>query len=432
MWYDETVVYQIYPLGFCGALGGKGQYSISHILDFSTHLKKLGIVTLLLNPLFSSDYHGYDTKDYLKVDERLGSNEELQKVCASLHRDGFRILFDGVFNHVGRGFWAFQDVLQKREQSKYLHWFYINLDGDNGYGDHLWYEGWEGHFELVKLNLQNPEVVEYLLSCVDKWIEDYDIDGLRLDVAYCLDREFLKRLRQHTTQKKTDFFLLGETLHGDYNQWMNDEMCHSVTNYECYKGLYSALNSMNLFEIVHSLLRQFGPEQWTLYKGKHLLSFCDNHDVTRVASILQRKEHLPLIYGLVFGMPGIPSIYYGSEWGLEGRKEEGDAALRPTIQSPEWNGLTDQIAAMVKARKETKALAYGDFQNLLLTNRQCVFARNFEGERILIAVNADDQEFMAHFDAGGGHAIDLLTGEDHDFSGGSMLAPMSVHFWKLC
>ena len=90
-------------------------------------------------------------------------------------------------------------------------------------------------------------------------------------------------------------------------------MLHSCTNYECYKGLYSSFNCMNMFEIGHSLARQFGPEQWTLYKGKHLLCFCDNHDVTRVASILQEPRHLPLIYGLMFGMPGIPCLYYGSE-----------------------------------------------------------------------------------------------------------------------
>ena len=97
-------------------------------------------------------------------------------------------------------------------------------------------------------------------------------------------------------------------------------MLHSCTNYECYKGLYSSMNSCNLFEITHSLLRQFGPENWTLYKGKHLLSFVDNHDVTRVASILQNPAHLPLIYALLFGMPGIPCIYYGSEWGAEGKQ----------------------------------------------------------------------------------------------------------------
>ena len=136
-----------------------------------------------------------------------------------------------------------------------------------------------GHYELVKLNLRNEEVVQYLFRCIEGWVREFDIDGLRLDVAYCLDRDFLKRLRQFCDNLKPDFFLVGEILGGDYKQIMNPEMLHSATNYECYKGIYSSLNSLNLFEIAHSLLRQFGPENWTLYKGEHLLSFTDNHDV---------------------------------------------------------------------------------------------------------------------------------------------------------
>mgnify|MGYP001387919350 CR=1 FL=1 len=230
---------------------------------------------------------------------------------------------------------------------------------------------------------------------------------------------------------KPDFFLVGETLHGDYNQWMNDSMLHSVTNYECYKGLYSSFNSMNMFEINHSLLRQFGPDNWTLYKGKHLLSFVDNHDVTRVASILSNENHLPLIYALAFGMPGIPCVYYGSEWGAKARKEEGDPALRACFEKPEWNDLTTFISRLAEAKKHSNALNYGDFRSVLLTNRQCIFERKTDSERVLVAINADDQPFMAHFDAGCGTAVDLITGETHDFGGGSELAPYSAAYWKM-
>jgi len=250
-------------------------------------------------------------------------------------------------------------------------------------------------------------------------------------VAYCLDHDFLRRLRQFTNSLKPEFFLVGETLHGDYNQWVNDQMLHSCTNYECYKGLYSSLNSMNLFEIVHSLKRQFGPENWTLYKGKHLLCFCDNHDVTRVASILQEPRHLPLIYGLMFGMPGIPCLYYGSEWGAKGEKRPGsDDELRPCFESPEWNELTDLIAAMAKAHRESDALCHGDFQDVVLTNRQTIFQRRTDKERVLVAINADSQPYVAHFNANCGRAVDLITGKDHDFGGGSELPPYSVAFWK--
>ena len=433
MWAEQSVFYHIYPLGFCGAPwenDGVQASRIGKVGAWAEHIEKLGANALYLGPVFDSDRHGYDTRDYRKIDCRLGTNEEFAEVCRTLHDHGVKVVLDGVFNHVGRGFWAFQDVREKRWDSSYKDWFLINFDGNSNYGDGFWYEGWEGHYELVKLNLRNPAVADYILDTIRFWVEQFDIDGLRLDVAYCLDKDFLRRLRWFCNEVKPDFFLVGETLHGDYNQWVGDDLLHSCTNYECYKGLYSALNSMNLFEIVHSLKRQFGPEQWTLYKGKHLLCFADNHDVTRVASILQNPAHLPLIYGLVFGMPGIPCLYYGSEWGVKGDKSQGDEALRPCFDHPEWNDLTDRIAAMAKAHRESEALCWGDFKDLVLTNKQTVFQRCSEHERVLVAVNADSQPYWAHVDAGCGRAVDLLTGQEHDFGGGSELPPYSVFFWK--
>ncbi len=434
MWAYESVFYQIYPLGFCGAPyenDGVLQSRILKVIDWIPHIKKVGANAIYFSPLFESDTHGYNTRDYKKVDCRLGTNEDFAKVCDRLHEEGIKIVLDGVFNHVGRGFCAFQDVLQNRENSRYRDWFHINFGGNSNYNDGLWYEGWEGNFDLVKLNLQNEEVIQHIFDAVKYWVEAFDIDGLRLDVAYCLDRNFLERLRQFTDSLKEEFFIVGETLHGDYNQWMNDKMCHSVTNYECYHGLHSSFNSMNMFEICHSLARQYGPEEWTLYKGKHLLIFVDNHDVSRVASTLTNEKHLPLIYAMCFGMPGIPCIYYGSEWGAKGNKAEGDPALRLSYDEPQFVELTQWIAKLAEIKKNSRALNYGNFKTLVLTNHQCIFERACEGERILVAVNASDSPFTAHFDAGCGMAEDLLTGESHDFGGGSELPPYSVAFWKM-
>ena len=434
MWaYNETF-YQIYPIGFCGAPvhnDGVPAHRILKIGDWAEYLGNLGIGSIILNPIFESDNHGYDTRDFRKIDCRLGTNEDFSEVCKKLHSQNVKVILDGVFNHVGRGFWAFRDVQEKKWDSPYKDWFHISFDGNSNYNDGLWYEGWEGNYDLVKLNLRNEDVIQHIFSCIKGWVEEFDIDGLRLDVAYCLDHDFLRRLRSFCDGLKPDFFLVGETLHGDYNQWMNDSMLHSVTNYECYKGLYSSFNSMNMFEINHSLLRQFGPDNWTLYKGKHLLSFVDNHDVTRVASILSNENHLPLIYALAFGMPGIPCVYYGSEWGAKARKEEGDPALRACFEKPEWNDLTTFISKLAEAKKHSNALNYGDFRSVLLTNRQCIFERKTDSERVLVAINADDQPFMAHFDAGCGTAVDLITGETHDFGGGSELAPYSAAYWKM-
>ena len=433
MWAYESVFYQIYPLGFCGAPfenDGVLTSRIRKVEEWIPHMKKLGINAIYFSPVFESDTHGYNTRDYKKIDVRLGTNEDFKEVCKKLHENGIRVVLDGVFNHVGRGFYQFQDVIKNRENSPFLNWFRINLGGNSNYNDGLWYEGWEGNYDLVKLNLQNNEVVEHILDAVKYWVEEFDIDGLRLDVAYCLDENFVRRLRSYTEGLKNDFFLLGEMLHGDYNRLVNDGMLHSATNYECYKGLYSSFNSMNMFEINHSLLRQFGPENWTLYRGKHMLSFVDNHDVTRVASILTNEKHLPLIYALCFGMPGIPCVYYGSEWGTKANKSEGDPALRACFDAPVFNELSEWISKLAEAKKNSKALNYGDFRSVVLTNKQCIFERKADGERVLVAINAEDQPYIAHFDAGCGTAIDLITGEKHDFGGGSELPPYSAFFWK--
>lgn len=433
MWAYESVFYQIYPLGFCGAPFENDSVEKSRILkvkEWIPHIRGIGADAIYFSPVFESDTHGYNTRDFRKIDCRLGSNEDFAEVCRSLHEAGIRVVLDGVFNHVGRGFWAFQDVLKNRENSPYLNWFHINLGGNSNYNDGLWYEGWEGNYDLVKLNLKNEEVVNHILESVRFWVETFDIDGLRLDVAYLLDHDFVRRLRSFCDGLKKDFFLVGEILHGDYKTLVNDQMLHSCTNYECYKGLYSSFNSMNLFEINHSLLRQFGPEGWTLYKGLHLMTFVDNHDVSRVASILTNEKHLPLIYALAFGMPGIPCIYYGSEWGAKGNKSDGDPALRPSFEEPVENELTEFVGKLSAAKKGSKALNYGGFRSVVLTNKQCIFERAVEGERVLVAINADCEPYTAHFDAGCGMAVDLITGREHDFGGGSELPPYSAFFWR--
>ena len=324
---------------------------------------------------------------------------------------------------------------EKKWDSPYKDWFHISFDGNSAYNDGLRYEGWEGHFELVKLNLQNPAVVDYLLDCVKMWIEEFGIDGLRPDVAYCLDHNFMRRLRSFCEELKPGFALIGEVLFGDYNLIVNDEMLHSCTNYECYKGIFSSFNCMNLFEIAHSLNRQFGPEQWCIYRGKHLMTFVDNHDVTRIASILTNKNHLPLAYGLLFGMPGIPCIYYGSEWGEEGVKApDNDYALRPCFEEPKPNELTDFIKELIEVRRNSDALCNGSYRNVVITNHQLIFERRTDNERVLVAINAGDSEFTAGNGELQGTFTELLVNTDEaetvTLNGQLTMPAYSVQFLK--
>lgn len=435
MWAYESVFYQIYPLGFCGApfeQDNELQHRILKVIDWIPHLNTIGINAIYFSPVFDSDTHGYNTRDYLKIDPRLGTNEDFLLVCNKLHEHGIKVVLDGVFNHVGRGFWAFQDVLVKREASQYKDWFYrIDFGGNSHYNDGLWYEGWEGNYDLVKLNLKNPEVKNHIFEAVDYWKRYFGIDGLRLDVAYSLDENFVKELRNRCDSIDPNFFLLGEMLHGDYNRMMNQQMLHSVTNYECYKGLYSSFNSYNLFEIMHSLNRQFSSENWTLYKNKHLLSFVDNHDVTRVASVLEKGKHIPLIYLLCFTMPGIPCIYYGSEWGQLGDKRGGDQGLRPCFEQPIFNELSSYIATLTMIKRGVKALQYGSFKVLALTNRQCVFERVFENERVIIGLNIDEQPFDCTMWGEHLKLLDLMNGREITKSGPMHLDANSGYIWKV-
>ena len=435
MWAYNSIFYQIYPIGFCGAPvqnDGVCVPRIRKLMDWSEYLQTLGVDSILLNPIFESDNHGYDTRDFKTIDCRLGTNEDFKEVCEDLHKHNVKIVLDGVFNHVGRGFWAFKDVQEKKWDSPYKDWFHISFDGNSCYNDGFWYEGWEGHFELVKLNLQNPAVVDYLMECVKYWIDEFDIDGLRLDVAYSLDHNFMRRLRSYTQELKPDFALIGEVLFGDYNIIVNDEMLHSCTNYECYKGLYSSFNSMNMFEIAHSLNRQFGPEQWCIYRGKHLMTFVDNHDVTRLASILTNKKHIPLAYGLLMGMPGIPCLYYGSEWAEQGEKApDNDYALRPCFEEPKPNELTEFIKKLIRVRQESDALCNGAYKNVVIQNHQLVFERCSEKERVIVAINAADYPYTANAGELNGTAADLLTGETVTMNGQLELKPYSVQYFKF-
>jgi hypothetical protein len=241
----------------------------------------------------------------------------------------------------------------------------------------------------------------------------------------------MRELRTFCCSKNPEFFLAGEMIHGNYREIINSEMLHSATNYECFKGIYSSFNSMNMFEIAHSLRNRFGSENWCEYRGLQLISFVDNHDVTRLASNLTNKKHLIPAYGILMSMPGIPCIYYGSEWGIEGVKQQGsDHSLRPCVDYPIENELTQFIAKAIRAHKESKALCHGNFEILHLTNRQLVFSRSFEDERVIVMINADECEYTAHYDAGAGCGTDLLSGKHFDFGAGSILPPYSVQYIK--
>jgi glycosidase len=446
-WAREAIFYHIYPLGFCGAperndFCAAGVPRLDKIRGWIGHLRDLGVTALYLGPVFESTAHGYDTADYFWVDRRLGTNETLRQLIRVLHQNGIRVVLDGVFNHVGRDFWAFRDVLQNREHSPYRNWFKgLNFGGHSPYGDALTYETWNGCYDLVKLNLDEPAVREHLLLAVRQWVVDFEIDGFRLDVADCLDLGFQRELAAFCRSLKPDFWLMGEVVHGDYNRWATPEILDSVTNYEVYKGLYSSLADKNYFEIAYALQRQFGADG--LYRDLPLYNFVDNHDVNRVASQLKNPAHLYPLYCLLFTMPGVPSIYYGSEWGLTGKRTPtDDRPLRPDLdldhlcQDAPQPGLAQAIRRLADLRRGSVALKRGDYAQLFVSHEQLAFARTTETEQVLVLLNAAAEPSAFELPAVFGAetwVVDLLnSGESFGAAEGRLrVAPVPPHWARI-
>lgn len=399
-WYDEAFFYHIYPLGLTGAPKvneyKKPVNRLKKVYPFIKHMKALGVTALYIGPLFESRSHGYDTTDYRKLDSRLGTNEDLRQLVSKCHENGIRVILDGVFNHTGRDFFAFKDLQTYRENSIYKDWFCnVNFYGNNEFDDGFSYDNWGGYNILVKLNKWNPQVREYICDTIRIWVDEFDIDGLRLDAADVLDFDFMRALKDTADQVKPEFWLMGEVIHGDYSRWANDRMLDSVTDYALHKALYSGHNDHNYFEIAHTIkrTREMLPSDIRLY------NFVDNHDVERIHTKLNNKAHLIPVHILLFALPGIPSVYYGSEFGIDGKKEYGsDDSLRPEIDLSDYknalkeNALTSLIARLGALYKKEKDLIYGEYRELMLTTRQYAFARG----DILIAVNNDEQD--AYFD----------------------------------
>ena len=395
-WYHESVFYHIYPLGLSGAPKqnpyGEPVHRLRALLPWLSHIRSLGCTGLYIGPLFESVGHGYETTDYRRLDSRLGTNDDLRAFVAACHQNGIRVVLDAVFNHTGRDFFAFRDVREYREQSPYQWWYSnVNFWGNNSFNDGFSYDTWGGHDLLAKLNLRHPDVRAYHLETVRFWVREFDIDGLRLDTADLLDFDFLRELRSLADQIKPDFWLMGEVIHGEYNCWVNDAMLHSVTDYALNKALWSGHNDRNYFEIAHTVqrtLRMLGGQTNCLY------TFADNHDVERVFTKLSNKAHLTPLYILLFTLPGIPSVYYGSEFSIGGVKVRGgsDDAIRPALNLEELqpNACTKLISTLAPARTQSAALAYGGYRELLLRNRQYAFVRETPDEEAIIAVNCDD------------------------------------------
>lgn len=442
-WYDEAVFYHIYPLGMTDAPKqnsyGAPEHRLLTLIPWISHIREIGCNALYIGPLFESVGHGYETTDYKKLDSRLGTNEDLTNFVAECHKQGIRVILDGVFNHTGRDFFAFQDIKKNRENSPYKDWYCnVNFGGNNEYNDGFSYENWGGYNLLVKLNQHNPAVRDYICDVIRFWVSEFDIDGIRLDAADVLDFNYMQALRQVANEVKPEFWLMGEVIHGDYSRWVNDGTLHSVTNYQLHKALYSGHNDHNYFEIAHTVKRLYDMGG-SRPDGLKLYNFVDNHDVERIYTKLNNKQHFFPTHILMYTLPGVPSIYYGSEFGIEGRKEKfSDDSLRPALSYEDYkdavttNNYTKVIAALGKTRQIAKPLSYGDYKELVLTNQQYAFSRSCNGQTILVAVNNSDEDVTLNLPAGNASEyVGALSGIHVAVNGGSISVNVKGNFGDI-
>ena len=430
-WYDDAVFYHMYTFSLAQAPFqnnyAETEHKLSQIERWIPHIKEIGCNAVLLSPVLKSRSHGYDVTDYFRVDNRIGTNEELGALVRAFHENGIRVVLDSVFNHCGRDFFAFQEL--QSGNTDYASWFSgVDFSRRSPLGDMFTYDTWSGYYELVKFNLKNGTVRDYLLSAARFWIETFDIDGLRLDSANVLDFDFMRSLRQMTAGMKHDFWLMGEVVAGDYARWVNPGMLHSVTNYIIYKSLFSSHNTNNLYELANCLSHAV-PNS-----GLGLYSFLDNHDQPRIASNVENPAFLYSLYTLLFTLPGVPSVYYGSEWGVKGKKADGsDTPMRPYIDiaNPPADALhlAGHIRKLANLRREQPPLKYGGYRQVYLAyHRPFVFERFHENERVFVAVNIGDTEDTISL-SGCGRLRDILSGERFE-SGELILAPHSSRILK--
>lgn len=402
-WAKRATIYHIYPLGFFGAPkyndGNKKTINrLKDIRSYYTHLQNLGVDVIQFGPLFESLSHGYNTIDYMRIDRRLGTNNLFKELVEEFHDLNMRVIVDGVFNHVSRDFFSFKDIRVNREKSDYLNWHIINFTGNNPYNDGFDYQTWEGHYGLVKLNLQERAVRDYLFSIVRYWMSDIGIDGWRLDVAYLVSNDFWREFRKICKGINPDCFLVGELIHGPYTKWVDRDLLDAGTEYQVHKSIWSSINSQNMYELKAVLENSYHPK-WGHLKDRVMINFLGNHDTTRIRSILTDDRHLTAAFLILFTLKGIPKIYYGDEIGLRGVKtQHSDTDVRKPMIHPSgcWPSYGKEIFNIItklnELRKKNHALIYGNLNAIYADNKTgniIAYLRQSSKQTLLVIINTN-------------------------------------------
>ncbi|MEE6177401.1 alpha-amylase family protein [Mycobacterium sp. 050134] len=386
-WIEHAIWWQVYPLGFVGAYPSAepprpDEHRLRRLTDWFDHAIELGASGIALGPLFASRTHGYDTTDHYRIDPRLGDGADFDHLVAEARRRGLRILLDGVFNHVGPDFPRYRGAANDEAAAR---WF----RGRPGR-----FHTFEGHEGLITLNHDNPDVADYVVDVMAHWL-GRGADGWRLDAAYAVPQAFWASTLPRVRERHPDAWFVGELIHGDYAAAVRAATFDSATQYELWKAIWSSLNDGNFFELDWALQRHndflasFAP-----------LTFIGNHDVTRIASQLTRREHAAHALVVLLTVGGVPSVYAGDELGFRGVKEErcgGDDAVRPEFGSPPMEldafgiEMWELYRYLIGLRRRHPWLHGASTGAVRLENRGYLYETRSGENALLVALNISDE-----------------------------------------
>jgi glycosidase len=417
-WVKDAIFYQIFPDRFYNGdltndpvnlveWSSKPTITSFHggdlrgVIDRFYYLLDLGINTIYLNPIFlSASNHRYNTSDYFQIDPKLGNLQVFQSLLDVAHRNQVRVILDGVFNHCGRGFFAFNDILENQSASPYADWFYVKKFPIDAYslGDATTYLGWWKYKSLPKFNTGNPKVREYIYWVARYWLEQ-GIDGWRLDVPNEIDDDgFWARFREVVKQTNPDAYLVGEIWDGD-RRWVGESHFDGLMNYPIRTLILDLLTEKkNATTFIHEM--QSWLEHFPLENSYAMFNTLGSHDTERVFSLLNKSvEKMQLALLILFTYPGAPSVYYGDETGMEGGPDP-DCRRAFSWNESDWNiEILQWVKTMIRLRNEKASLRRGDFEIIPVSDDNIfVFRRKEDTDQTIVIGNASGQSASAILD----------------------------------
>jgi len=447
-WVQDAVFYQIFPDRFAKSTrvpkpsglepwdappsvhGYKGG-DLLGVVERLDHLQALGVTALYLNPIFrSASNHRYHTHDYHHVDPMLGGDEALRALLDAAHERGMKVVLDGVFNHASRGFLQFNDILENGERSAYLDWFRVRRFPLNAYGGgDIGYDAWWNLPPLPKLNTANPAVREFLWGVGERWLA-FGADGWRLDVPNEIDDDaFWREFRRRCRAVDPACYLVGE-IWEDAARWLRGDQFDAVMNYPLTRAIYGFVGG----ELAESELARSGLRRIRSLDGAGFaealrdllgryprgvvhaqLNLLGSHDTPRARTVLQGDDAaLRLAYVLLFTLPGAPCIYYGDEIGLSGGHDPACRNALPWDDEGAWDrGLLAHVSALAALRAARPPLRRGDTAVLAGEGAVLAYARELAGERLVVAINAGNEDGSIPAAAGlEGRFRELLGGRE--------------------